>query len=64
MYLHAVVEVNIISGAHLQVNESDGFVEICVQADHSSQAAFGVMLTTEDGTAIGESFRIVICMTC
>lgn len=55
-YVHAVVEVNIMSDAHLQVNESDGFIEICVQADHPSQTVFEVMLTTMDGTAMGESF--------
>ena len=50
-----MVEVNIMSDTHLQVNESGGFIEICVQADHPSQTVYEVMLTTIDDTATGES---------
>ena len=47
-----------MSDTHLQVNENDGFIEICVQADHPSQTVFEVMLTTiDDDTATGESYN-------
>ena len=40
---------------HLSAREDSGFVQVCLQADHFSQTAFEVMLTTQEGTAIGQS---------
>ena len=39
----------------VQVNESAGFVEICVEASRQSQTTYEVVLRTEDDTATGNS---------
>ena len=46
--------VTIISGNHVQVNESAGFVEICVEALNASQAAYRIIVNTTQGTATGK----------
>ena len=56
---HAEVEVNVNSSKFLFVNESDGFVEVCVQASHDPQTTFSVTLTTYDDSAIGKSVSIL-----
>lgn len=50
----SVVEVNIVSSIQQQINESSGFVEICLEADHQSQSVFEVTLSTTDDTALGK----------
>ena len=37
----------------IEVLESDGFVEICVQASRQSQTTYEVDISTEDVTATG-----------
>ena len=48
-----VVVVEIDSTPHRSVDESDGYVEICVEANHEAQTAYEVILTTTDDTATG-----------
>ena len=45
--------VTIDTSSHVSVNESDGFVEVCVEADHESQITYEVTLSTSDDTATG-----------
>ena len=47
-----------IEGENIFVNESGGFVEVCMMADHDSQASYEVILTTMDGSAMGKDCRI------
>ena len=47
------VEVSIMSSDHQEINESSGFFEICLEANHQSQSVFEITLSTMDGTAIG-----------
>lgn len=49
------VTVGITSELHVRVNESAGFVKICVEADHESQTTYEVVFTTVEGTATGNS---------
>ena len=51
------MEVTIQSEVGVQVNESAGFVEICVEASHQSQTTYEVVLRTEDDTATGNSLE-------
>ena len=59
MYVHVVVKVSIMSSTHIQVNEDNGFVEICVQADHQTQTVYEVTLSTIDNTALGKLLSLV-----
>lgn len=54
--------MGITSAAHVQVNESDGFVKICVQADRASQTTYEVVFNTVNGEAIGIHYETVSCM--
>ena len=54
------MEVTIQSEVGVQVNESAGFVEICVNASRQSQTTYEVVLRTEDDTATGNSLENVI----
>ena len=47
------VTVTIDTEPHLNVSESDGFVKVCVEADHESQITYEVILSTMDDTATG-----------
>ena len=51
--------MGITSGSHVRVNESIGFVEICVEADHETQTTYEVVLGTTQGTAIGKNTLFV-----
>ena len=46
--------VSIEGDTHIFVNESGGFVGVCMMADHDSQASYEVILTTTDGSATGK----------
>ena len=46
--------VRLVGAARVEVNESSGFVEVCVEADQDPRTFFSVSLTSKDGTAIGE----------
>ena len=54
------MEVTIQSEVGVQVNESAGFVEICVNASRQSQTTYEVVLKTEDDTATGNFLENVI----
>ena len=56
------VEVSISSSSHLEVEESSGFVEICVQAQRQSQVVYEVTLSTMDDTALGKSSSVLSCI--
>ena len=45
--------MSIMSSDHQEINESSGFFEICLEANHQSQSVFEITLSTMDGTAIG-----------
>ena len=47
------VDVTITSSLHVPVNESAGFVKVCVDANRQSQITYEVILSTEEGTATG-----------
>lgn len=49
--------MSIISGSPLEVDESSGFVEICVQGD-GTQTAYEVVVSTVDVTAIGKPLYV------
>ena len=51
------MEVTIQSEVGVEVNESAGFVEICVEASRQSQTTYEVVLKTEDDTANGNSLE-------
>ena len=53
LYLLIVVSVSIEGGAHVSVDESGGYVEVCVMADHDSQASYEVMVSTTSVSATG-----------
>ena len=55
-----MVTVSIEGDAHIFVNESGGFVEVCVMADHDSQASYEVILTTTDDSATGKELPVII----
>ena len=40
--------------ASMSVLESERFVEVCVMADHDSEASYEVTLSTRDGSATGK----------
>ena len=46
-----MVNVSIEGSPHVFVNESGSFVEVCVMADHDSEATYEVILSTRDGSA-------------
>ena len=48
--------MNIVGDMDRQVIESESFVKICIEANHSSQATFSITVTTFNGTAFGEYF--------
>ena len=48
-----MVNVSIEGDAHVRVNESGGYVEVCVMADHDSQASYEVTISTMSGSATG-----------
>ena len=54
------MEVTIQSEVGVQVNESAGFVEICVNASRQSQTTYEVVLKTDDDTATGNSLENVV----
>lgn len=55
-----VVTVGITADVHLLVNESAGFVKICVEADHASQTTYEIVFRTVDGTATGIHYENLI----
>ena len=59
----STVEVGVGIVANLQrVNESSGYVEICVEAD-PSEAVFEVTLSTADVTATGKIKFLITCFS-
>ena len=54
-----VAVLTLMPSPHVAVNESFGFVEVCVKADHESMVAFEVFLITEDVTARGRNLATV-----
>ena len=37
------------------IDESEGFVEVCAEADHQFETSFEVIIQTADSEALGES---------
>lgn len=56
------VTVSLCSNNHLEVNENDGFVEICLEASHYPQTYFEVTLTTVSDTAYGKDLHDAVCV--
>ena len=52
--------VTITAEAHVEVLESAGFVEICVEADHESQTTYEVVLSTVEDSATGKSHTVPV----
>ena len=54
-----MVTVSIEGDAHNFVNESGGYVEVCMIADHDSQASYEVIITTTDVSATGKNCQCI-----
>ncbi len=51
-----------MDSSHVEIAESSGFAEICVEVDQDPQTFFAVSLTSIDGSAIGKySKQIPMC---
>ena len=48
--------LSIVTESPVRVNESAGYVKVCVEADHESETSYEVILSTEDGTARGKLY--------
>jgi hypothetical protein len=51
MFTSLEVTVGFDVDDHVEVNESDGFVKICVEADRESQSTYEIMFETMGITA-------------
>lgn len=58
------VTVHLTAPSYLEVNESNGYVKLCVEAQFPTQSAYGINIRTMDDTATGKNDFVHACLSC